>query len=277
MGVFHRQLPANEVGRDFVMGDLHGCLELLEAELARIQFNPAQDRLLSVGDLIDRGPNSLGCLRLLREPWFYAVVGNHEDMLLSFYRQRSSTYHSRSALFHNGGRWVLDLDDQERNELIGDLLPRVLALPYVFTVGANADQYHLAHAELMTGSLQNDDFWLALQGLPIDRKPNQMLTDETITDDVLSHMTAPLTWGRRLASQIAENEQTIETPMGTLAITEQPWNPGLSLTYVGHTPLQTMTLHRSHLFIDRGAYLGTPNTQLLVLEHQSVLKFLIRR
>ncbi|WP_167671001.1 hypothetical protein [Allopusillimonas ginsengisoli] len=59
-------------------------------------------------------------------------------------------------------------------------------------------------------------------------------------------------------------------------MSDQPWNPGLSLTYVGHTVLRTMELHKSHLFIDRGAYLGTPETQLLVLEHKDVLGWLVR-
>ncbi|TEA74183.1 hypothetical protein ERE07_19105 [Allopusillimonas ginsengisoli] len=68
----------------------------------------------------------------------------------------------------------------------------------------------------------------------------------------------------------------IDTPTGALVMSDQPWNPGLSLTYVGHTVLRTMELHKSHLFIDRGAYLGTPETQLLVLEHKDVLGWLVR-
>ena len=84
MTTFHQHLPANTVGRDFIVGDLHGCLDLLHAELARLQFEPAKDRLFSVGDLADRGPDSMGCLRLLREPWFHAVRGNHEDMLIAY-------------------------------------------------------------------------------------------------------------------------------------------------------------------------------------------------
>src|SRR3546814_19725952 len=84
MAALHRHLPANTAGRDFIVGDLHGCLDLLQVELARIAFDPTRDRLFSVGDLTDRGPDSMGCLRLLREPWFYAVPGNHEDLLLDY-------------------------------------------------------------------------------------------------------------------------------------------------------------------------------------------------
>src|SRR3546814_7017992 len=84
MRALHQRMPANTVGRDFIVGDMHGCLDLFQAQLDRIGFDPTKDRIFSVGDLADRGPDSMGCLRLLREPWFHAVRGNHEDMLLDY-------------------------------------------------------------------------------------------------------------------------------------------------------------------------------------------------
>ena len=79
-----RTLPSNDQGRDYVVGDLHGCRQLLDQLLEFVDFSPENDRLFSVGDLIDRGSDSLGCLALLEKPWFYAVRGNHEEMLLDF-------------------------------------------------------------------------------------------------------------------------------------------------------------------------------------------------
>ena len=72
----------NELGRDFVVGDLHGCIDHFERLLDQIEFDAEKDRMFSVGDLVDRGPDSMACLRLLKEPWFHAVLGNHEDMML---------------------------------------------------------------------------------------------------------------------------------------------------------------------------------------------------
>lgn len=66
----------------WIAGDIHGCYQWLMDELARRNFIPAQDLLISVGDLIDRGPDSIKCLELMRENWFYAVRGNHEQMAL---------------------------------------------------------------------------------------------------------------------------------------------------------------------------------------------------
>jgi len=50
--------PCNHQGRDFVIGDLHGCLPLLHRLLDHVRFDPAGDRVFSTGDLIDRGPFS---------------------------------------------------------------------------------------------------------------------------------------------------------------------------------------------------------------------------
>ena len=46
----------NATGRDFVVGDLHGMFSHLEALLNEVAFDESADRLFSVGDLIDRGP-----------------------------------------------------------------------------------------------------------------------------------------------------------------------------------------------------------------------------
>src|SRR3546814_10796357 len=117
-------MPANTVGRDVIVGDMHGCLDLFQAQLDRIGFDPTKDRIFSVGDLADRGPDSMGCLRLLREPWFYAVHGNHEDMLLDYAYPCVMPYAYNEAgdqLFRNGGRWVLDRGKSEQDELWDDL------------------------------------------------------------------------------------------------------------------------------------------------------------
>lgn len=96
----------------YIVGDLHGCRDLLEIELDRVGFDQSRDRLFSVGDLADRGPDSLGCLRLLLEPWFFAVRGNHEDMMLGYVYEPVMPYESRQnarQFFRCGGGWVENL------------------------------------------------------------------------------------------------------------------------------------------------------------------------
>ena len=66
-------------GRDWVVGDVHGCFRTLRRALLAIDFEYRRDRLLSVGDLIDRGPNSIEALSWLEGGRFDAVVmGNYE-------------------------------------------------------------------------------------------------------------------------------------------------------------------------------------------------------
>jgi len=64
--------------RRIYVGDLQGCREELEALLEELRFDPARDRLHSVGDAINRGPDSAGCLRLLMKLGAVMVLGNHE-------------------------------------------------------------------------------------------------------------------------------------------------------------------------------------------------------
>lgn len=68
--------------RRIFVGDLQGCREELEELLATVRFDPATDDLHPVGDLVNRGPDSLGCLRLCRELDARPVLGNHDVHLL---------------------------------------------------------------------------------------------------------------------------------------------------------------------------------------------------
>ena len=70
-------------GRDFVVGDVHGEFETLEAILASVGFLPGCDRLFALGDLIDRGPRSADALAWMETGQIeLSVRGNHEQMLL---------------------------------------------------------------------------------------------------------------------------------------------------------------------------------------------------
>ena len=70
------------MARRIFVGDIQGCRSELERLLERVAFDPAADELHPVGDFVNRGPDSLGTLRLCRELGAGGVLGNHDLHLL---------------------------------------------------------------------------------------------------------------------------------------------------------------------------------------------------
>jgi bis(5'-nucleosyl)-tetraphosphatase (symmetrical) len=70
--------------RTFVIGDLQGCFASLEQLLLKIQFREGIDRIFLLGDIINRGPQSLDCLRwAANTPNVTSVLGNHDFHLMA--------------------------------------------------------------------------------------------------------------------------------------------------------------------------------------------------
>src|SRR6516164_9026001 len=70
--------------RDIVIGDVHGCRDELH-ELLRVVGYRAPDRLVFTGDLVDRGPDSVGVVRDVRKLGAVAVMGNHDEWYARYY------------------------------------------------------------------------------------------------------------------------------------------------------------------------------------------------
>ena len=105
-----KKFNINKIGRDFFVGDIHGHFTLLESKLADARFNPETDRLFAVGDLVDRGPESIRVAHYLAQPWFHSIRGNHEQFLIDYTRIYKFT------AIDNGSQWFVELSDHEKSE-----------------------------------------------------------------------------------------------------------------------------------------------------------------
>jgi serine/threonine protein phosphatase 1 len=166
-----KKLKNNTVGKDYFVGDIHGCYEQLMEALVKIKFNPDVDRLISVGDLVDRGADSVKCLNLLKEPWFHAVSGNHEDMMIKSFRREWPTHN----YIQNGGKWFFHLPYEEQEQLV---LLADTKMPLVIEVETDIGTIGVIHANA-------PDDW---------QKYHQLNDDEDFFDDALVEDTI---WGRR--------------------------------------------------------------------------------
>jgi bis(5'-nucleosyl)-tetraphosphatase (symmetrical) len=134
----------------YAIGDIQGCFTSLTALLNRIDFNPARDRLWLVGDLVNRGPDSLHTLRFVRDLGAAAVtvLGNHDLYLLMV---AYGTVRARGK--DDTIQAVLDAPD--RDALLGWLRTRPLM--------HLEDGFAMVHAGLLPG-------WTAIQARALARE-----------------------------------------------------------------------------------------------------------
>lgn len=136
----HRLYEKNENGTDYFMGDLHGSYDLFTKLISKLKFDKRKDRIFSLGDLIDRGEDSLQCLMLSNTEWFHSVLGNHEEMLLL---SMDSKY-IEQIWMKNGGEWWGGISSEERINIIS-LIKKRFSL--TATVKTSHGDIGLVHAD----------------------------------------------------------------------------------------------------------------------------------
>jgi serine/threonine protein phosphatase 1 len=134
-----KRFAQNDAGRDFIVGDIHGCFSNLQEHLDRLGFDQTKDRLFSVGDLVDRGPESELAFEWLAKPWFHAVRGNHEQMAID----HVAGYSDDRTYIGNGGVWFLGMTRPEQ-VLFADAFG---ALPIAITLETVAGPIGIVHAD----------------------------------------------------------------------------------------------------------------------------------
>ena len=138
----HKRYEKNAVGSDYVVGDIHGCFSKLRVMLEEMGFDQTKDRLFSVGDLVDRGPESELACEWLAEPWFHAVRGNHEQMAID----AANGMFDYGTYVYNGGAWFLGLTAHERRQFADAFS----ALPITMEIDTPDGLVGIVHGECPT-------------------------------------------------------------------------------------------------------------------------------
>lgn len=138
-----KRLALNEKGRDFIVGDVHGHFDRLEDLLGQVSFDPKADRLICVGDLIDRGPDSDCVLAWLDRPYLHSVLGNHELMAMM-----AATGEDREGLHAmNGGAWMAVMEEATQLEYA----QAFATLPLAIELQTKAGLVGVVHADIPPG------------------------------------------------------------------------------------------------------------------------------
>lgn len=239
-------LPENMEGRDLVVGDLHGHLDDLQTLLSRVNFNPELDRVFCTGDLVDRGPDSMGCLALMDQPWFHTVTGNHEGILIENIRdllEMGGQQVKKVRIYlettmntgSNGSGWIVDAFlKHPSTDYWSEMIERVRQLPNLLVVGKGVTRFHVIHSDLFLGpTMLNDD--------DIDELAQQIERGE-INQQSLDALAVQISWSRTLRDLVSWGLYT-------------PFQDGLSMTFCGHNIVPEPMLALSHYHLDTGCFL----------------------
>jgi serine/threonine protein phosphatase 1 len=212
-----RRFAANPTGRDLIVGDVHGCFTKLRASLDAVGFDPgAGDRLFSVGDLVDRGPESADVLWWLEQPWFAAVRGNHEDMAVRWGLPGCAM--DRLLYVQNGGGWNVGNTQAERLRF-SDALG---ALPMAIQLETAAGTLGLVHADCP---------------LPTWGDLVAALEDRSLSNNRRRALCEGVLWSRDRAELLFTGGV-----------------PDVRAVVVGHTPVERVTSLGNVFFIDTAAW-----------------------
>ena len=194
------QQTLDEGGNVWAIGDVHGYADTLLTLLDSLNLS-SRDRVVLLGDLVDRGPRSCEVIRIAREnPQIFSVLGNHEEMMLnSFDVDNIQTMTAQQTnWFYVGGRATnqsyIDeftnsqgqIDDFDLRMRVGKDLAWLDSLPHHIVL----DDFRLVHAGYSPWDgdldLQSTDTLMLIRGefhnsiTPVDEKRTVVFGHSTV-------------------------------------------------------------------------------------------------
>lgn len=161
----------------YVISDIHGCYSEFLQMLNLIEFKD-EDTLYILGDVIDRGKEPIKILQYIKNKSnIKLILGNHEVMMLDFYKEKEKNANSRSYYERkqdweqNGGKITIEqLSKLSKDEFISTI-NYIKNLKYFEIVEVNKEMYLLVHAgiypyaennikKLLESQTENDLIWI---------------------------------------------------------------------------------------------------------------------
>ena len=154
-----KKFAKNTVGNDYIVGDIHGCFTLLQEELDKLHFRYNVDRLFSVGDLVDRGPESEHAIDWIAQPWFHAVRGNHEQMAIDYFQPGTGWNMDKHTYEYNGGGWFINMPIA-RQGVFAEVFDE---LPLVIELETDNGMVGIVHAEAINNDWDTTKAYINIQ------------------------------------------------------------------------------------------------------------------
>lgn len=217
------RMPLNTQGRDFVVGDLHGSVDLIHKAMKKVAFDENRDRLFLIGDLVDRGPKPVETVALLNLPFIHAIRGNQEQMFLEIYADGEPN-EAALAFFtkRNGMAWWMKTSLKQRRKILAAFARLPLVIEIKANAGGVAQTIGLVHADVPT-NMDWQSFLYAIENGDHHVRETAIWSRTRITHGIRAHV------------------------------------EGVDTVYVGHTIVERPTQLGNIRYIDTGAYAGLIN------------------
>lgn len=220
---------------NWIIGDIHGCLEQFDSVLAKIKERDSEAQIYCVGDYCDRGPNTRGVVdRILAEGNIKCVRGNHDDVfdcIISCKPTQLSDNQGSDAPMENLA-WFLNFGMYETLASYGiyhdDVREALRTMTNMRAMAARIPESHAKFFNELPLMIEEKDFFVAHAAVVPESDLKSILEYDT-------HRKAMI-WGRYDLQQIKSNKEWGKTG------------------YFGHTP--------THFYGEKGIVSG-PNIELI--------------
>lgn len=135
------------VDKTFVIGDIHGSLGMLRRLMDKIPWEPSRDRLIFIGDYIDRGEDPRGVVEYVvtlkkASQNVLCLIGNHEQMLFDYLSGKDP----QAYILNGGGATLMSYDRARQNKDEPLIPPEHLTFFSSLLPMVELDDYYVVHA-----------------------------------------------------------------------------------------------------------------------------------